>query len=274
MRRKDIQKVFLFVIKLAVGILLISPILYALMVSFMNPEEVSSYPPRIIPKVFQLVNYDAVLSTYPLFKFLSNSIIVCLVVIAAQVVFSSLTAYALVFLDFPFKRLLFTFIQMTMMIPMESIVITNYITVCDLGLVNTYPALVMPYLVSGMSIFLMRQYYMTIPRELKDASEIDGCSDWGFIWHIAMPVSVPTIASLGVYTFVRTYNQYMWPLFVTNSMEMRTVQVGISMLIDGEAINYGIVTAGAVFVLIPVILVFVFGQKYLINGMTSGAVKG
>lgn len=263
-----------FVIKLLIGLILISPILYACMVSFMSPEDVSSYPPRIFPREFKLINYKAVLSTYPLFKFLANSLIVCLIVITSQVIFSSLAAYALVFLEFPFKRLIFTFIQITMMIPVESIIITNYITVCDLGLVNTYPALVMPYLITGMSIFLMRQYYMTIPLELKQAAEIDGCSDWGFIYHISMPISVPTIASLGVYTFVRTYNQYMWPLFVTNSMDMRTVQVGISMLIDGEAINYGIVTAGAVFVLVPVILVFVFGQKYLINGMTVGAVKG
>ena len=161
-----------------------------------------------------------------------------------------------------------------MMIPAETIIVANYITVCKLNLINTYIAMVLPYLISGMAIFMMRQYYLTIPKELKEASDIDGCSDLGFIFHVTIPISVPTIAALSVYTFVRTYNQFMWPLFVTNSMNMRTVQVGMSMLIDGEVVNYGNVTAGAVFVLLPIMMVFIFGQKYLIQGMTSGAVKG
>ncbi len=263
-----------FVIKLLMGILIVAPILYAALVSFMNPAEVSSYPPAIFPKNFQLTNYLAILNIFPLFRFLLNSIIVCLIVIAAQILISSLSAYAFSFFEFPGRNLLFALILSTMMIPAETVIIANYLTMCDLKLVNTYFALVLPYLASGMGIFLMRQFFLTVPRELKQAAAIDGCGDLRFLWSVLMPISVPTIAALSVYVFVLTYNQYMWPLFVTSSTNMRTVQVGMGMLIDAETTNYGNVTAGAIFVLIPVVLIFILGQKYLIRGMTSGAVKG
>ncbi len=263
-----------FAAKLLIGMIMMFPVFYALMVSLMPPEDISVYPPRVLPRQITFGNYLSVMDTYPVFRFLLNSLIQCGIVIISQTILSSLSAYALVFYDFPGKTLLFTLIQCTMMIPAETIIIANYITICNLQLINTYTAIVLPYLISGMAIFMMRQYYLTIPRELKEASEIDGCKDLRFIFSVLVPLSIPTIAALSVYTFVRTYNQYMWPLFVTNSMRMRTVQVGVSMLIDGEAINYGNVTAGAIYVLMPVMAVFILGQKYLIQGMTSGAVKG
>lgn len=274
MNGRTLQDRLFFAVKLVMGILIISPILYAGLVSFMNPAEVSSYPPAIFPKSFQLTNYQAILRIFPLFRFLLNSIIVCLIIIAAQVVISSLAAYAFSFFEFPARNLLFALILSTMMIPAETVIIANYLTMCDLRLVNTYFALVLPYLASGMGIFLMRQFFLTVPRELKQAAAIDGCGDLRFLWSVLMPISVPTIAALSVYVFVLTYNQYMWPLFVTSSTNMRTVQVGMGMLIDAETTNYGNVTAGAIFVLIPVVLIFILGQKYLIRGMTSGAVKG
>lgn len=274
MSTKKIKRYLTYAAKLLVGILVVSPIVYACFVSFMDPSEVSSYPPKVIPDVFKLVNYRTVLNQFPLFTFLKNSLIVCAVIILSQVIVSSFSAYAFAFFDFPCKELLFTLIISTMMIPAETIIISNYLTMCDLGLVNTYLALVLPYLASGMGIFLMRQFYLTIPSELKQAASIDGCGDFMFLFRITMPLSAPTIASLGVYVFVITYNQYMWPLFVTNSTSMRTVQIGMSMLIEAETVNYGNVTAGAVFILVPIVLIFVLGQKYLVKGMIGGAVKG
>jgi len=257
-----------------VGFIIVFPIFYAVMVSFMSPSDVSKYPPRVVPKAFLMDNYNSILASYPLFTFLKNSLIVCFIVICSQIILSSFAAYAFSYFKFPGKSLLFSAILTTMMIPPETIIVSNYVTISNLKLIDTYWAMILPYTVSGMAIFLMRQYYLTIPKELKQAAEIDGCSDIKFILYVTMPISLPTIASLGVYVFVLTYNQYMWPLLVTNSMNMRTVQIGMSMLIDSEALNYGNVTAGAVFVLLPVIAVFIFGQKYLIKGMTSGAVKG
>lgn len=263
-----------FIIKLAVGFLIISPIVYALMVSFMQPSEVSAYPPKIFPDGLNLENYLAVLERFPLLSFLKNSLIVCAVVIVAQIITSSLAAYAFAFFEFPGKRLLFGTVLLTMMIPAETIIISNYRTMCDMKLVDTYLALVLPYLAAGMGVFLLRQFFLTIPIELKQAAYIDGCGDFRFLLSIVMPISKPIIASLGVYVFVTTYNQYMWPLFVTNTTEMRTIQIGMGILLDAEAVNYGNATAGAMFTLIPVLLIFIIGQKYLIKGMVGSAVKG
>jgi sn-glycerol 3-phosphate transport system permease protein len=125
-----------------------------------------------------------------------------------------------------------------------------------------------------MGIFLMRQFFLTIPRDIHEAALIDGCRDLRFLFFIVMPISKPALASLGVYTFINVYNQYLWPLLVTNTDRMRTVQVGIGFLKSEEAVNYGIVLAGAVVVLIPAAAVFIIGQRYLVRGMTEGAVKG
>ena len=268
------KKHLFFMCKLLVGIIVFSPILYALLVSFMTPSQVSSYPPKVIPDSLNIVNYRAVLERFPLFTYLGNSLITCAIIIMSQVVMSSLAAYAFTFFSFPGKNILFAAVLTTMMIPGETIIIANYLTICNMNLINSYAALVLPYLVSGMGIFLLRQFYLTLPGELREAASIDGCGDWRFLWYIAAPVSLPSICALSVYVFVVTYNQYMWPLFVTNSSNMRTVQVGMSMLMDAETTNYGNVTAGAIMVLIPVIFIYVIGQQYLVKGMTSGAVKG
>jgi sn-glycerol 3-phosphate transport system permease protein len=162
----------------------------------------------------------------------------------------------------------------TMMIPVDAIIIANYLTISQFRLNDSYLGMVAPYLTSAMGIFLMRQCFLTIPRELHEAAIIDGCRDLRFLLKIVLPISQPAIASLGVYIFIQTYNQFLWPLLVTNSNRMRTVQIGMSILKEAEAVDYGIVLAGAVLILIPSVLVFVIGQEYLVKGMTAGAVKG
>jgi sn-glycerol 3-phosphate transport system permease protein len=125
-----------------------------------------------------------------------------------------------------------------------------------------------------MGIFLMRQFFLTIPRELHEAAIIDGCKDLRFLLQVVMPISKPAIASMGVYIFIQVYNQFLWPLLATNSNHMRTVQVGISILKEAEISDYGAVLAGSIIILVPVVLVFIIGQRYLMKGMVSGAVKG
>jgi len=160
------------------------------------------------------------------------------------------------------------------MIPADATIIANYLTISSFKLTDNYLGLVLPYLTSAMGIFLMRQYYLTVPKELKEASVVDGCGHMKFLLWILTPISKPVISSLAIYVFIHTYNQYMWPLLVTNKQSMRTVQIGMSILKSGEAIDYGAVLSGAVMILIPSIIVFIIGQKAFIKGMTSGTVKG
>ena len=160
-----------------------------------------------------------------------------------------------------------------MMVPGEATIISNYLTVANLGMLDTYPVLIIPYLTSAMGIFLFRQFYMTFPKSLYESAKLDGCTNLKFIVKILMPLTKSAIGAMAVYTFINAWNMYMWPLLVTGSNNMRTVQIGISMLdIDSQSIT--LMIAGVVMIIIPSISIFIVGQKQLIRGMFSGAVKG
>lgn len=135
-------------------------------------------------------------------------------------------------------------------------------------------ALIIPFLTSGMGIFMVRQFYLTVPKDLQEAAALDGCGHFKFLTSIIMPISKPVMASLGIYVFINTWNQYMWPLLTINDPSKRTVQIGISMLQFSEGNNYEIVLAGALMIIIPSIAIFILGQKQLVDGMVAGAVKG
>lgn len=273
-KKKKIKKYAFFLLNLVLGLVFVSPLIVGLCFSFQSDKELSTYPLKLITDMPTLQNYFEVFQSVPLLSYLKNSAIVCVVAITAQIIIACLAAYGFVFFEFRFKKLLFSLVLMTTMIPGEVVVITNYTTVQQLHLTNTYAGLVITSLVSGMAIFLFRQYFMTIPDDFRDAARIDGCSDMGFLFHVLIPLSVPTIASLTIYLFVQIYNQFFWPLLVTNSDEMRTIQIGISFLVTGDTLNYGHILAGAVVAILPAALVFIFGQDYIIEGMTSGGVKG
>jgi sn-glycerol 3-phosphate transport system permease protein len=272
--KPKVEAVIRYILKLAIGIIIVSPILFGVAFSFMNPSERVMYPPLLFPKNPVTYTYATALSEVPMVRFMANSFIDCAIVIVGQTITCSFAAYAFSFFKFKGQKLLFFLVLSTMMIPGDAIIIANYLTIAHAQLSDTYTALVLPYLTSAMGIFLMRQFYLTIPKDLHEAATLDGCKNLRFLFQIVMPISKPAIASLGVYTFIQVYNQYFWPLLVTNTNQMRTIQVGIGVLQDAEHVDYGIVIAGAVLSLIPSIIVFIIGQKYLVKGMTAGAVKG
>lgn len=272
--KKNAKSFLAFAIKLAIGLIFVSPLLIGFCFSFQTEKELSTYPLKLITSAPTLQNYIEVFQSVPLFTYLKNSAIVCVVAISVQIIIACLAAYGFVFFEFPFKKILFSLVLVSTMIPGEVVVITNYTTIQNLNLTNTYTGLVITSLISGMSIFLFRQYFLTLPRDFRDAAKIDGCGDMGFLFHVVLPLSVPTIASLAVYLFVQVYNQYFWPLLVTNSSKMRTVQIGISFLVTGDTLNFGHILAGAVVAIIPAALIYIFGQDYIVKGMTAGGVKG
>ena len=161
-----------------------------------------------------------------------------------------------------------------MMVPAEATIIANYLSISSLGWLDTYQALILPYLTSAMGIFLLRQNYLTFAKELHEAARLDGCSNARFLASIVVPLSRPALGALGAYVFLNTWNQYMWPLLVTNTSAYRTVQIGISMLYDIDAEALGLMMAGVVIVIVPSLSIFIFMQKQLINGLMAGAVKG
>lgn len=275
LRRRGLRRGALYALKVLLGLVIIFPIIICILFALKtNRELMGTTGLDLLPHNPTLENFTWVMESVPIGTYLLNTFIQCAIVIVCQLAFCSCAAYALVFFRFKGKNLIFSVILMTMMIPADVVVITNYIQIQHWNLTDTHLGMALPALVGGMGIFLMRQFYLTIPRDLKDAADIDGCSDIGFFLRIAMPLSAPSMASLAIYEFIIIYNRYFWPLLVTTSNRMRTVQIGMAMLEGGEAGQTAHVLAGAALCIVPAVLVFIVGQPYLIKGMTEGSVKG
>ena len=250
------------------------PLLYAVSIAFMPSGELFTMDLNLVPKNPTFSNFKDAMTNVPLLRFILNSFIMAGCITLGQIVTCSLAAFAFSFLDFKGKGVLFMIVMATMMVPGEATIISNYLTVGNLGMLDTYSVLIVPYLTSAMGIFLFRQFYMTFPISLYESAKLDGCGNLRFIVRILIPLTKSAIGAMAVYTFINAWNAYMWPLLVTGSDQMRTVQIGISMLnsIDSQSIT--LMIAGVVIVIIPSISIFIVGQKQLIRGMFSGAVKG
>lgn len=271
--RKSVKWLFFFV-NLIVGVILISPLLYALNASFMTEAELINYPPALFPSSFYTQNYVDALRMAPIFRFILNSVIVAVSCTVCQLFTGALAGYAFGILKFKGQKFLFFLMLATMMIPGQAIIIANYLTVVKMGMIDKFGALILPYMTSAFCVFNMRQAFLSLPKELSESARIDGCNSFQFFMKIGLPLTKPFLGSLGIYTFLGIWNQYLWPLLVTNSAEMRTVQIGIGMLQNADGNAYGPIMACAIMILVPSILVFIIGQKSLISGLTAGAVKG
>ena len=250
------------------------PLLYALSIAFMPSGELFTMELNLVPQNPTLSNFRDALVNVPLLRFILNSFIMAGCITIGQIITCSLSAFAFSFLEFKGKGILFAIVMATMMVPGEATIISNYLTVGNLGMLDTYGVLIVPYLTSAMGIFLFRQFYMTFPISLYESAKLDGCNNLKFIIKILLPLTKSAIGAMGVYTFINAWNMYMWPLLVTGSDKMRTVQIGISMLDSVDSQSITLMIAGVVMVIIPSISIFILGQKQLIRGMFSGAVKG
>ena len=229
---------------------------------------------NLLPKHPTLANFSEALHKVPLIRFVLNSFLVAGLITIGQIISCSLAAFSFSFLDFKGKNVLFMLVMATMMIPGEATIISNYLTVSGWGWLDSYKVLIIPYLTSAMGIFLFRQFYLTFPISLYESAKIDGCKNLRFIVQILLPLTKSAIGAMAVYTFINAWNMYMWPLLVTGSDKMRTVQIGIGMLDSVDSQSITLMIAGVVMIILPSISIFIVGQKQLIKGMFSGAVKG
>lgn len=273
-KKRMISSTVLQTVCIVWGLVLASPVIYCILLSFMEPREILSSPPTLFPGGLYLGNYEAALKMTKIPRFIVNSVFVSICCSVMRIITASLAAYAFAFFDFKGKNVLFYLVLGTMLIPADATIVTNYMTVSGMGLVNNYLGIMILYFVSAANIFLMRQYFLTVSKELKEAAEIDGCGSFKFYRMILVPVAKPVIASVFISSFVSTWNMYLWPMLITTRNEMRTVQVGITMLNFSEEAAYGSTMAGAVMVLIPSIIVFMISEKQIVRGMTAGSVKG
>ncbi|MGI8665999.1 MAG: carbohydrate ABC transporter permease [Jatrophihabitans sp.] len=258
---------------LLLGIVVLFPVYYTVVGSVMGPGDIASAPPSLFPHSITLSNYRGVFHAIPLQRQYLNSAVVAVLITAAQLVCAVLSAYSFVFLALPFARTFFAVFLLTLMVPWESIIIPNFLFMADHQLRNTYPALILPFLAGGFGTFLLRQSFRTFPVELRDAATLDGASHLRFLMTILVPLSRPALASVGIFVFLSAWNQFFWPLLVTDSPKMQTLQIGLASLNDAEQANPGLILAGVTLALIPTAILVAFGQRFLIRGLTAGAVR-
>lgn len=259
---------------LMVGLVIAFPIIYAFFISFMEPSQVLAGGVNLIPKKWTLENYKTALNSAPIMRFMWNSLILATVSSIVRVIVSAMAAFAFAFLEFPCKNLIFMAMLATIMIPADVVLVANYRTVSSMGWVNTYFGMMVVFFVSAMNIFQLRQSFKTFATSLKEAAHIDGCSNFNFFIRILLPTNFSTILTVFITAFIGTWNTYLWPLLVTNKTEMRTVQVGITMLNFSEGTVYGPIMAASMIVLLPSLVLFLTFQKKIVTGMMAGGVKG
>ena len=259
---------------LMVGLVIAFPIIYAFFISFMEPSQVLAGGVNLIPKKWTLENYKTALNSAPIMRFMWNSLILATVSSIVRVIVSAMAAFAFAFLEFPCKNLIFMTMLATIMIPADVVLVANYRTVSSMGWVNTYFGMMVVFFVSAMNIFQLRQSFKTFATSLKEAAHIDGCSNFNFFIRILLPTNFSTILTVFITAFIGTWYTYLWPLLVTNKTEMRTVQVGITMLNFSEGTVYGPIMAASMIVLLPSLVLFLTFQKKIVTGMMAGGVKG
>jgi sn-glycerol 3-phosphate transport system permease protein len=271
-----------YVVLIVAAIAVIFPVYYVIAGSIMSPGQISTYPPDLFPHGIFTGNYKGATSTTSLGQQYLNSILQTSVITLSQLITSVLAAYAFVFMKMWGRTVLFGLFLATLMVPWESIVLPNYLTITgwELGgqrltasYAGTMIALVLPFLANAFGVFLLRQSFLQFPTELRDAATIDGCGHWRFLRRILIPLNKPALMAVGLYVFLAAWNQFFWPLLIGDSASRRTLQIGISQLNDVEAADPGLILAGVTLSILPTLAIVIFGQRFIVRGLTAGAIR-
>ena len=272
--RKYIWPILFQIMCIAIGLAVISPILYAISVSFMDSDQILNTKLSLLPRRIQFENYRIALSTTPLVRYMGNSLVIAGVSSIIRVLTASMAAFAFAFMAFKGKNLIFMLFMATIMVPADCLLVTNYQTVSRMGLINTYIGMMIVFCASALNILMMRQNFLSFSTELYDASCVDGCGNFRFFTRILLPLNKSVLTTVFISAFIGTWNTYLWPMLVTNQTDMRTVQVGITMLNFPDGTVYGPIMAAATIVLVPTIAIFVIFKKQIVSGIMVGSVKG
>lgn len=258
-------------------IIVLLPFFWMLVSSFKSQRELFAYPPKFFPSVWKWENYKQVLSagSISFFEMFLNSMKVTLPVVVLNITFSSLAAYAFARINFPYKKFIFMLFISSMMIPSAVVMIPRFMFFTNLNLVDTYWPLILPSAFgTAFSIFLLRQFFMTIPVDLEEAAVIDGCGKFRIWATIIVPLSKPIIATLSVFLFQGTYNDFMGPLIYLNTDTKFTIQLGLASFRNSFSTRYDLIMAGSMLALVPVLIIYVVCQKYIVKGIVMSGLKG
>jgi multiple sugar transport system permease protein len=256
-----------------VAAVMLVPLLWMVIVSLETTTQAQSYPPVLFPSSFHLHSYVDAWNSAPFAHFFLNSAIYSLATVAAQLLFCSLAAYAFARIRFFGRDVLFVVFLATLMVPFQVLLIPTFLIVKKLGLVDSAGGLIMPNLCSAFGIFLLRQFFRTLPIELEEAARIDGASRLGILFKIVLPLSLPALATLGIIQFLWSWNDFLWPLIIINTDTHAPIQLGLSMLQGAHFTEWNILMAGTVMSQIPILLAFLFAQRWFIQSLAYTGIK-
>lgn len=264
----------LYVILAISALFMIVPFLWMLSTSLKADEYVLSMPPQFFPQPLTLRSYTQLVELFPIDRMFINSLFVATLATLGQLLTSSMAAYAFARMRFRGSGVVFLLYLATLMIPFQVTVTPLFILMRYLGWINTYQGLILPGVFSAFGVFLLRQFFLTIPRELEEAAVLDGASHWTIYWRIVVPLARPALATLGVFAFMASWNAFLWPLFIVRDPELMTLPVGLATLHGRWLTQWNLVMAGAMITVLPMLMVYLLAQKYFVRGVVLSGIKG
>ncbi len=268
------SRVLLYALLLLGALLSLAPMLWMVSASLMAAGEASAYPPRLVPRAPTLEHYEALFTRLNLGRYLVNSVVVASLVTALSLLVNAMAGYAFAKLRFRGRDRTFRLLTTGLVIPVQVAMLPLFLLLKSMGLINTYWGVVVPGLASIFGIFLVRQYALALPDDLLDAARVDGAGEFRIFWSVVLPVVRPILATLAIWTFLATWNDFMWPLIVLSDERRYTLPVALAGLVGEHAQDTELMMAGSVLTVLPVLLVFLFLQRYYIQGVIAGSVKG
>lgn len=274
MKKFSIKKIIDYIFLFIGAAIMIFPFFWMFVSAFKTPSEIASMPPIWIPEKFNLDNFNYAFKTAPFARYFLNSVIVTFSVIVLTTITTILSAFAFSKLKFPGRDRIFASMLTLMMVPFEMMVITLYTIISKLGLLDSLPALVLPFTSSIFYTYILKNFFDSIPDTLYQSAKVDGASNWRFLWKVLVPIAKPSLATIILLDAINCWNSFMWPLLVINTSEKRTLQLGLYTFMSEGGIHYERLMAAATVVVLPMIILFLFVRKKIISGVANGGIKG
>lgn len=274
MRTKKRRNVLVYAVLILMAFIMVLPFIWTILTAFKTQSEALKVPPQILPSSWSPRNFTAVMEALPFFAFFKNTFLMVLFRVLGSVFFSALAAYAFARLEFPGRNMLFGLVLLQMMVPGQIFILPQYMIVSKLGWLNTVKALVLPGIVSTFGTFLLRQFFMGLPKDLEEAAVLDGCSIWKIFWKIMLPLTKPGLVSVAIFTALFAWKDLMWPLIVNMSIEKMTLSSGLVNLMGQYSVDYPQLMAGSLIAIVPMVVLFLIFQKQFVEGIATSGTKG
>lgn len=274
MKKIKFSDILLYLFLTLGALIMIFPFFWMITGSFKTSVEINSFPPTWIPGSFYLGNYKFALETAPFARYFLNSVIVCVASVSVCTFTTIIGAFAFSRLRFPGREFIFSCLLAMMMVPFEMLIITNYRTITKMKLHNTLYAMIIPFMSSIFYTYILKGFFDSLPDALYQSARVDGCSDWKYLWRVMVPIAKPSLVTIILLNAIASWNSFLWPMLATNSDNVRTLPFGLYAFVTEGGAKNEVMMAGATIVVLPMLILFIFARKYIVNGVARGGLKG